>query len=108
MAISLKQKIAEEIANLLANKVYSVVVYFTDGTFLNATTTNNAQFDEANNCYYANISFAISLTAAKTINKIEFYNANNELLFIDNGNIADNLNAGDNYITRKLKITYAR
>jgi len=106
MAIALKQKIAEDIANLLASNVASVKVYFDDNSTLDLATTNNTEHDQDNNCYYANISFTLDLATSKTITKIEFYNSNGDLLFIDNGNLSDSLNAGNNYIIRKLKISY--
>jgi hypothetical protein len=107
MAINLKQKIAEEVANLISNNVSYVICYFSDGTSSgNLNTVNNVEHDAGNTCYYANISFLISSQSQKTIIKIEFYDVNNNLLFADNGNISDVINAGDTYVTRKLKITY--
>jgi len=106
MAISLKQKIAEDIANLIASNVSKVRVFFDDNSTTDLSTANNTEHDADNNCYYANISFLISSSASKTIVKIEFYNASAELLFIDNDNLSDAINVGDNYITRKLKISY--
>jgi len=106
MAIALKQKIAENIASLLASNVASVKVYFDDNSILDLTTTNNTEHDQDNNCYYANISFLISLSSSKTAIKYEFFNANGDLLFVDNGALSESFNVGDNYVTRKLKITY--
>ena len=83
MAISLKQKIAEDIANLIASNVSKVRVFFDDNSTTDLSTANNTEHDADNNCYYANISFLISSSASKTIVKIEFYNASDELLFID-------------------------
>ena len=106
MAIALKQKIAEDIANLLASNVASVKVYFDDNSTLDLATTNNTEHDQDNNCYYANISFLISLTSSKTAVKYEFFNENGDLLFVDDGTLSESLNVGDNYVTRKLKISY--
>ncbi|MEM1724378.1 MAG: hypothetical protein QXW71_01175 [Thermoplasmata archaeon] len=107
MAIVLMNKIAEEMVNLISQKVSYVKCYFDDGTNSgNINTNNSVEKDWNNKCYYANIGFLLSLLTQKTIIKIEFYDADNNLLFIDNGNLSDVINQGDTLVVKKLKISY--
>ncbi len=107
MATILKRKMAEIIANSIAQNVAKVKAYFSDATETDMLTTSaSVEVDETNKCCYANVSFYVSTDNAKTITKIEFYDDVYNLLFVDDGNLTISLNAGTTNILEKLKISW--
>ena len=105
MAIILKRKMAEIIANSIVQNVTKAKAYFSDATETDIlTASTSVEVDETNKCYYANITFYVTTDNAKTIVKIEFYDNANNLLFVDNGNLTISINQGTTNILERLKI----